>query len=91
MSDLYDSDVLLWCERQSGLLRRVAAGDPSNGGSIAARPSPERRPDFHAGKGTPPGFTVTPERAAAGAGNRERSLSTFLVDAVLHLAYLRFT
>jgi hypothetical protein len=30
MSDLYDSDVLLWCERQSGLLRRVAAGDPSN-------------------------------------------------------------
>jgi hypothetical protein len=71
MSDLYDSDVLLWCERQSGLLRRVAAGDPSNGGSIAARgragdqgagarlasrpcqrrPSPERRPDFHAGKG----------------------------------------
>ena len=28
MSDLYDTDVLLWSERQSSLLRRVAAGEP---------------------------------------------------------------
>jgi hypothetical protein len=30
MSDLYDTDVLLWSERQSSLLRRVAAGEPVN-------------------------------------------------------------
>jgi Domain of unknown function DUF29 len=28
MSDLYDEDILLWSERQSDLLRRVAAGEP---------------------------------------------------------------
>jgi hypothetical protein len=30
MSDLYDDDILLWSERQSDLLRRVAAGEPVN-------------------------------------------------------------
>lgn len=30
MSDLYDSDILLWSERQRDLLRRVAAGEPVN-------------------------------------------------------------
>jgi hypothetical protein len=28
MSDLYDEDILLWSERQSDLLRRIAAGEP---------------------------------------------------------------
>ena len=28
MSDLYDEDILLWSERQSTLLRRIAAGEP---------------------------------------------------------------
>ena len=30
MSDLYDTDVLLWSERQAGLLRRRAAGELVN-------------------------------------------------------------
>jgi hypothetical protein len=30
MSDLYDEDILLWSERQSDLLRRVARGEPVN-------------------------------------------------------------
>ncbi len=30
MSDLYDDDILLWSERQSGLLRRIARGEPVN-------------------------------------------------------------
>jgi hypothetical protein len=30
MSDLYDSDILLWSERQLDLLRRVSAGEPVN-------------------------------------------------------------
>jgi len=30
MSDLYDTDILLWSERQRDLLRRVAAGEPVN-------------------------------------------------------------
>ncbi len=30
MSDLYDDDILLWSERQSELLRRLAAGEPLN-------------------------------------------------------------
>jgi hypothetical protein len=30
MSDLYDHDILLWSERQSDLLRRIAAGEPVN-------------------------------------------------------------
>jgi Domain of unknown function DUF29 len=30
MSDLYDSDIVIWSERQAELLRRVAAGDPVN-------------------------------------------------------------
>jgi hypothetical protein len=30
MSDLYDEDILLWSERQSDLLRRIAAGEPIN-------------------------------------------------------------
>ena len=30
MSDLYDDDILLWSERQSELLRRLAAGEPVN-------------------------------------------------------------
>jgi hypothetical protein len=30
MSDLYDTDILLWSERQAELLRRVAAGVPVN-------------------------------------------------------------
>jgi hypothetical protein len=30
MSDLYDADILLWSERQSDLLRRIAAGEPIN-------------------------------------------------------------
>ncbi len=30
MSDLYDNDILLWSERQSDLLRRIAAGEPVN-------------------------------------------------------------
>ncbi len=30
MSDLYDTDVLAWSERQSGLLRRMAAGERVN-------------------------------------------------------------
>ncbi len=30
MSELYDEDILRWSERQSALLRRVAAGEPVN-------------------------------------------------------------
>jgi hypothetical protein len=30
MSDLYDSDIVIWSERQAELLRRVAAGNPVN-------------------------------------------------------------
>ena len=30
MGDLYDDDILVWSERQSDLLRRIAAGDPVN-------------------------------------------------------------
>jgi hypothetical protein len=30
MSDLYDTDILIWSERQRDLLRRVAAGEPVN-------------------------------------------------------------
>jgi hypothetical protein len=30
MSDLYDEDILLWSERQSDLLRRIATGEPVN-------------------------------------------------------------
>src|SRR3984885_13004778 len=30
MTDLYDDDILLWSERQSDLLRRIAAGEPVN-------------------------------------------------------------
>jgi hypothetical protein len=30
MSDLYDEDILLWSERQSELLRRLAAGESVN-------------------------------------------------------------
>ncbi|HLB97555.1 MAG TPA: DUF29 domain-containing protein [Acetobacteraceae bacterium] len=30
MSDLYDTDIVLWSERQSGLLRRRAAGELVN-------------------------------------------------------------
>ena len=30
MSDLYDEDILLWSERQSELLRRLAAGERVN-------------------------------------------------------------
>jgi hypothetical protein len=30
MSDLYNDDILLWSERQSDLLRRIAAGEPVN-------------------------------------------------------------
>jgi hypothetical protein len=30
MSDLYDDDILLWSERQSALLRRIASGEPVN-------------------------------------------------------------
>ena len=30
MSDLYDDDILLWSERQAGLLRRISAGEPLN-------------------------------------------------------------
>ena len=30
MSYLYDEDILLWSERQSTLLRRIAAGEPVN-------------------------------------------------------------
>jgi Domain of unknown function DUF29 len=30
MSDLYDSDIVIWSERQAALLRRVAAGEPVN-------------------------------------------------------------
>ncbi len=30
MSDLYDTDILLWSERQSELLRRVASGENVN-------------------------------------------------------------
>ena len=30
MGDLYDDDILLWSERQSDLLRRIAAGEPVN-------------------------------------------------------------
>jgi hypothetical protein len=30
MSDLYDTDILVWSERQAELLRRVAAGEPVN-------------------------------------------------------------
>ena len=30
MSDLYDDDIMLWSERQSELLRRLAAGEPVN-------------------------------------------------------------
>jgi hypothetical protein len=29
-SDLYDTDILIWSERQAELLRRVAAGEPVN-------------------------------------------------------------
>ena len=31
MSDLYDTDVVAWSERQAALLRRVAAGENING------------------------------------------------------------
>jgi hypothetical protein len=31
MSEPYDEDILLWSERQSELLRRIAAGEPVNG------------------------------------------------------------
>jgi hypothetical protein len=30
MSDLYDSDIVIWSERQAELLRRLAAGEPVN-------------------------------------------------------------
>jgi hypothetical protein len=30
MGDVYDDDILVWSERQSDLLRRIAAGDPVN-------------------------------------------------------------
>jgi hypothetical protein len=30
MSEPYDEDILLWSERQSDLLRRIAAGEPVN-------------------------------------------------------------
>jgi hypothetical protein len=30
MSELYDTDILLWSERQRDLLKRVAAGEPVN-------------------------------------------------------------
>ncbi len=30
MGDLYDDDILVWSERQSDLLRRIAAGEPVN-------------------------------------------------------------
>ena len=30
MADLYETDILLWSERQRDLLRRVAAGEPVN-------------------------------------------------------------
>jgi Domain of unknown function DUF29 len=30
MSDLYDTDILLWSEQQAGLLRRLAAGEHIN-------------------------------------------------------------
>jgi len=30
VSDLYDSDILTWSERQAELLRRIAAGEPPN-------------------------------------------------------------
>jgi hypothetical protein len=30
MSDLYESDIVIWSERQAELLRRVAAGEPVN-------------------------------------------------------------
>jgi Domain of unknown function DUF29 len=30
MSDLYDTDILEWSEHQAELLRRVAAGEPTN-------------------------------------------------------------
>jgi Domain of unknown function DUF29 len=30
MSDLYDTDILIWSEHQADLLRRVAAGEPVN-------------------------------------------------------------
>ncbi len=30
MSDLYDSDLVIWSERQADLLRRVAAGKAPN-------------------------------------------------------------
>src|SRR3979490_3272545 len=30
MSDLYEEDIVLWSDRQGGLLRRVAAGEPGN-------------------------------------------------------------
>ena len=34
MSDLYDTDILLWSERQADLLRRHAAGERVNDASI---------------------------------------------------------
>jgi hypothetical protein len=30
MGDVFDDDILVWSERQSDLLRRIAAGDPVN-------------------------------------------------------------
>ena len=30
MGDVYDDDILVWSERQSDLLRRIAAGEPVN-------------------------------------------------------------
>src|SRR5260370_4883085 len=30
MSDLYETDILIWSERQGALLRRLAAGERSN-------------------------------------------------------------
>jgi hypothetical protein len=34
MSDLYDTDILLWSERQAELLRRSAAGERVNDGEL---------------------------------------------------------
>jgi hypothetical protein len=34
MSDLYDSDIVIWSEQQAALLRRVAAGDRINDATL---------------------------------------------------------
>src|SRR5215472_13772728 len=34
MSDLYETDILLWSEQQAELLRRHAAGERTNDGAI---------------------------------------------------------